>query len=126
MGMKGWENYVPPTSREPGPVAKRSKYGAVKTTVDGITFDSAREAKRYTELRAMQRAGEISTLRRQQPYALLVGTVCIGHYVSDFDYVLFSSGERVIEDVKGMRTELYKWKKKHFEAQYGLKILESR
>ena len=48
----------------------------------------------------------------------------IGHYVADFAYVDERTGQRVIEDVKGVKTAMYRWKKKHTEAQYGITITE--
>lgn len=110
----------------------RAKFGNVRTTVDGIVFDSKAEARRYQELRLLEKAGEIcaGSLRCQASFPLSVTTsrgtvVRIGAYVADFDYV--DRHDRVIEDVKGGdSTPLYKWKKKHFEAEYGLKIVEIR
>lgn len=50
---------------------KKSKYGAVKTTIDDITFDSLKEAQRYKELKVLERAGMITNLRLQVPYILI-------------------------------------------------------
>lgn len=47
-----------------------NKFGAIPTTVDDIRFDSAREARRYGELKLLERAGEIANLRRQVPIHL--------------------------------------------------------
>lgn len=121
--------------------SKPSKYRNVKTEVDGITFASKLEAKRYGELKLLERAGEIEDLELQPVFALDVvrysatppihsptTALRVGKYKADFQYHRkdrwggFSI--RVIEDVKGMKTPLYKWKKKHFEAQYGLVITE--
>lgn len=95
---------------------RANKFGAVATFVDGIRFDSKIEARRWEDLRIMERAGEISNLRRQVRFALDVGTTTIGHYVADFVYHL-PSGERIIEDVKGHQTELFKRSAKHMAAQ---------
>ena len=103
----------------------KSKYGAVRTTIDGIAFDSKAEANRFTTLKKLALAGEIYDLELQPKYPL--HTVCgeaVGHYIADFRYRLSSTGVLVVEDVKGVRTPLYKWKKKHFELQYRIKILE--
>ena len=103
------------------------KYGAVKTTIDGITFASKAEARRYAELLLLQRAKRIHNLELQPSFDLKVvgagGVVKIGRYVADFRYDL-PTGEDVIEDVKGMKTAIYKLKKKHVEAQYGITITE--
>lgn len=112
--------------------SKRSKYGAEKTTVDGITFASKKEATRYGELRLMEKAGEITGLRVQPRFDLdVIGgfvkdvRVMIGAYVGDFQYVERRGG-LVVEDVKSpaTRTPLYRWKIKHLKAQYGITVTE--
>jgi hypothetical protein len=105
-------------------IAPRSKYGAQRTTVDGITFDSKREAIRYGQLKLLEQAGEIGSLECQARYILRVATIPIGSYVADFCYTT-AAGSHVVEDVKGVRTPLYRWKKKHVEAQYGIVIQET-
>ena len=113
------------------------KYGAVKTVVDGITFASKAEAKRYGELKLLEKAGEVYGLLLQPRYALSVEnagypddghgrTITLGAYVADFAYMRKrrDGTDFVIEDVKGMKTPMYRWKKKHFEAQYGVEITE--
>lgn len=108
--------------------AKRGKYGATKTTVDGITFDSKREAARYSQLKLMQQAGEICGLTLQPKFPLLVNGVKIGEYRADFSYSAGprsgAKGRAGVEDVKGFKTAMYRWKKKHVEAQYGIQIQE--
>lgn len=112
--------------------AGRSKYGAVKTLVDGIRFDSKAEARRYYELKLLQAAGEISDLTLQPRFPLYVyefgnreEPAKIGEYVADFGYIK-ADGEEVTEDVKGFSTPMYRWKKRHVAAQYGITILEVR
>ncbi len=114
------------------------KYGAVATTVDNIRFHSKAEARRYSELKLLEKAGQIRGLVCQPKFPLSAKvhdapvSVIVGHYVADFEYERLEIDEggfsgrmrRVIEDVKGMKTPLYRWKKKHFEAQYGLLISE--
>lgn len=96
--------------------ARGSKYHAKKTTVDGIQFDSAKEAKRYTKLRDMEQAGEIEGLRLQVPFEILPSFECEGvkyrgmKYIADFVY--YRDGVRVVEDVKGAKTPEYRLKKK--------------
>lgn len=97
-------------------VKRANKFGAVAVVVDGVRFDSKIEARRWEDLRIMERAGEISNLRRQVRFSLDVGTTTIGHYVADFVYHL-PNGERIIEDVKGHQTELFKRSAKHMAAQ---------
>ena len=93
-----------------------SKYHAKKTTIDGIEFDSAKEAKRYAKLRALAEAGKIQHLRLQVPFELVPSFECDGvkyremKYVADFVYV--RDGKVVVEDCKGFKTPEYKLKKK--------------
>lgn len=107
---------------------RRSKYGAEPTTVEGIRFHSKREATRYQELRLLERAGEIRDLECQSEFFLNAShreqPKYVGIYRADFTYTDVLTGKRVIEDVKGVKTALYKWKKKHVEAQYGIEIRE--
>jgi len=106
---------------------RKSKYGAVKTEVDGNVFDSKKEAKRYLVLKAMLQAGEIRELELQPKFDLIVNGVKVGKYVADFQYYLKhpSSWEAVVEDCKGMKTPVYRLKKKIVEAIYGITILET-
>lgn len=100
-----------------------SKYHARKTKVDGIMFDSKREAARYKELQLLERAGEISGLERQVSFELLPPFTHKGRkvrgiqYRADFTYTT-KEGEYIVEDVKGVRTQAYKLKKKLFEFRY--------
>lgn len=102
-----------------------TKYRAKPTFVDGIRFASKHEASRYIELRLLYQAREIVNLTLQPRFQLKVGDVVIGHYRADFQYFDKRKGCVIIEDSKGYRTDLYRWKKKHFEAQYGREILET-
>lgn len=117
---------------------KRStKYGAKKMLVDGIRFDSKREAARYQFLKARQDAGEISNLELQPAFKLKCGERPIllkskgypngrqATYFADFAYWCPVEEKRVIEDSKGMKTDIYKLKKAIVEAQFpGVKIIE--
>jgi Protein of unknown function (DUF1064) len=117
-------------------VQRRSKYRAVRTEVDGVVFASKAEARRYRELLLLGQAGAIRNLELQPRFDLTVERrdwrdffpVKIGEYRADFRYEeLTETGGRwddTVEDVKGMKTALYRWKKKHFEAQYGIQIRE--
>ena len=108
---------------------RRGKFNAIKTVVGGIRFDSKREAARYLQLVASERAGEISDLRLQPVFVLhayhpMTGErTAIGKYRADFTYV--ESRAAVVEDVKGMLTPIYRWKKKHLRAEYGIDIRET-
>lgn len=101
---------------------RRGKYGNERTVVDGITFGSKLEARRYGELKLLEKAGEITHLEIHWPYYLHAHGVKLGYYEADFSYR--ENGELVIEDTKGVATSLYKWKKRHIFAEYGVKIRE--
>lgn len=107
----------------------RSKYHAKKTVVDGITFDSKREADRYLVLKSMEEDGTIENLRRQVRYELIPAFDVDGRhyrpvsYVADFVYV--EDGKEVVEDVKGVVTDVYRLKSKLFARRYGKVIKET-
>lgn len=110
-------------------VARGSKYHAKKTVVDGIEFDSAKEGKRYTELRALEETGKIQGLRLQVPFELVPSFECDGvryrgmKYVADFVY--YRNGKQVVEDCKGFKTAEYKLKKKLMAYINHINIEES-
>lgn len=89
-----------------------NKYNAIKTTVDGITFDSKAEARRYGELKLLKMAGEIAWFNRQ-PSFLLPGDI---RYRPDF--IVADKNGVWLEDVKGMETQVFKIKKKQMAACY--------
>lgn len=105
---------------------KRSKYGAKKTVLDGISFDSQKEANRYAELKLMERSGIIQQLVLQPKYVLQPSFVHDGkkyreiYYQADFEYK--EKGQSIVEDVKGFKTKEYQIKKKLFLYQYRDKI----
>ena len=89
-------------SQSPNLAGKRrvkNKFFAVKTTVDGVVFDSKTEAARWQQLRLLERAGEVSGLERQVKFAIAVNGQHICNYTADFAYV--EAGARVVEDSKG-------------------------
>lgn len=99
-----------------------NKYGNVKTELDGFLFDSKREAHRYWELKMLERAGEISDLELQPQFPIVINQKKVATYIADFRYK--EKGQVVIEDAKGMRTDVYILKKKIVEALYSIKIVE--
>lgn len=101
-----------------------NKYGAVKMRLDGYTFDSKREAFRYQELCLLARNGDIQGLEVHPVFDLTVSGTSICKYEADFVY--FERGNRIVEDTKGYRTDVYKLKKKLMKAIYGIDILESK
>ncbi len=103
---------------------RRSKYGNTKTVVDGITFASKAEAKRYGELKLLERAGEIRNLELQPKFALVgLGATKVCSYRADFSY-RYTNGPLVVEDVKGMKTPVYRLKAKLFRDNFGFSITE--
>lgn len=101
----------------------RPKYGNRKTVVDNITFASAKEAKRYGELKLLERAGAIYDLVLQPRHKLAVNGRHVCTYVPDFSYCEQGRGV-VIEDVKGVRTPAYVIKAKLFHAVLGIQVTE--
>lgn len=102
-----------------------NKYGNRKTVMDGITFDSKKEAHRYWELKQLIKAKQISDLHLQVDFIVLhKGGDRYGnnfrdiHYIADFVYWDNQKGHRIAEDSKGMKTEVYKLKKKLFMWAY--------
>jgi hypothetical protein len=96
---------------------KYNKFRAIKTEVDGIKFDSRREAAHYTELRRLEDVGMITDLVCHPPYLLQRAFIDNQgqkvkniRYIADFKYN--SNGIEYIEDVKGMRTKEYILKRK--------------
>ena len=109
-----------------------NKYGNEETEVDGIKFASRHEAKRYVELKYMERAGLIKNLQLQRVYTLIGtqkdkdGNVLERpvKYIADFVYT--ENGKTVVEDVKSpaTRTDVYKLKKKLMLYKFGIEIKE--
>lgn len=155
MATRGYEHFTPADvariARKDPQAAKPSKYRSVKTVVDGVTFDSKKEAHRYQELKLMQHAGQIRDLRWQPRYVLFAlvldqadirdanaGVISqrrhvVCEYVADFDYLAAHDvvgqviWRTVVEDVKSPATrkkEVYRLKRKMMEAQYGIQIRE--
>ena len=108
-----------------------SKYKNKRTEVDGILFDSKKEARRYVELAKMEAAGEIEELRLQVPFELIpkqerdgktIERACV--YRADFVYLDNATGEVVVEDVKGKRTPEYIIKRKLMLYRYNIQVRE--
>lgn len=100
-----------------------SKYGNVKTEVDGKIFHSKREAARYQDLRLLERAGAIKDLQTQVPYLFELNDVKICKYFADFVYK--EDGRVVVEDSKGKITKDYAIKKKLMRAFFAIDIKET-
>ena len=102
-----------------------AKYNNVKTMVDGIAFDSKKEAKRYQELKILERGGVISDLDCQVAFELIPkqpGERAV-KYIADFRYK-DHEGKTVVEDTKGVKTPVYIIKRKLMLLVHGIKVVE--
>jgi hypothetical protein len=102
---------------------KESKYHAQKVEVDGIKFDSKKESRQWKELCMLEASGGISNLRRQVSFELQPKYtnnkgehIRAINYVADFVYE--KDGKTYVQDTKGVRTDVFKIKKKLFEAKF--------
>lgn len=105
------------------------KYKAKKITVDGIVFDSQKEASRYRELRLLEQAGAIEDLQMQVAFELIPKQTekgkCVERsckYIADFVYR--EKGQMIVEDVKGFKTPEYTIKRKLMRFIHGIGIRE--
>lgn len=113
---------------------RQPKYRNKKTQLDGLTFDSKAEARRWAELQLLARCGRAHDLRRQVRFELVPGVRLAGEsrakpaltYVADFVYFDRELGRQVIEDVKGVATDVYRIKQHLMKALLGLDITEIR
>jgi hypothetical protein len=98
---------------------RKHKYGATPTVVDGIRFDSKREARCYESLKARQQAGEVAFFLRQVPIHLPGGTKLV------IDFLVFFTDGRQPEfmDAKGHETAVFKVKRREVEAAYPIQII---
>ncbi len=97
---------------------------AKRTTVDGIVFASRTEARRYSELKLLERVKVIKDLELQPAYPLVIEGTIIGVYHADFRYVDCVNGEVVVEEVKRFKTREYRRTKKIVEALFPVQIRE--
>lgn len=99
-----------------------NKYRNKKVIIDGIEFDSQAEGNRYIELKLLVKAKEISNLQLQPRFLLQEGFKKNGktykkiEYIADFMY--YQDNKTIVEDVKGMQTDVFKLKHKLFEKKY--------
>lgn len=107
-----------------GQKVKKHKYGASKTEVNGIVFDSKKEANRYKELLLLLKAGEIGFLKTQVPFELNNNGMFSFKYIADFVYIDALTGQTIVEDVKGFKTKEYLKKRKLMFKIHGIKIIE--
>ena len=101
-----------------------NKYHNKKVTYNGLVFDSKHEAERWAELCWLRKANKIACLKRQVKFVLQDSfkkngkTIRESAYIADFVYYDKETGQVVVEDAKGMKTDVYKIKKKMFEKRY--------
>ncbi len=103
-------------------VKSKSKYRNVRTEVDGIFFCSKKEAKRYGELKLLEKAGKIKNLQLQTQFDLIVNGMVVCRYRSDFTFM--GEDGLVVEDVKGVKTAVYVIKRNLMKALYNITIVE--
>lgn len=104
-----------------------NKYGAKKTVVDGITFDSLREARRYGELKLLEKAGEIEDIKCHPTFSMRINGDLVAKYTADFSYWCSAECDRIVEDVKSPATakdKYYRLKKRLMKALYDIEIRE--
>lgn len=106
-----------------------TKYRNKKVEVNGMTFDSKKEARRYKELLLLEKAGAIQDLQTQVKYVLIPSQRIDGKVVErecayKADFVYIENGETVVEDTKGFKTKDYIIKRKLMLKEYGIRIRE--
>lgn len=106
------------------PTSNYNKYRAIKTMVDGIQFASRREAERYNGLKLLLRCGDISDLRLQVKYDIIINGQKVCAYIADFVYYDNATEKEIIEDSKGMSTPVFRLKKKLMKAVLNLDVIE--
>jgi hypothetical protein len=105
------------------------KYRAKKCEVDGITFPSLKQGRRYSELKLLERAGHIMGLSLEVTYTLAPSVILHGRkkpvlkYIADFVYI--EGDETIVEDCKGMRTAVYRIKQHLMKSIHGIDIRET-
>jgi len=100
----------------------RPKYGNKKTVVDGITFDSKREAQFYCSLKQLERAGQVYEVELQKPFALTIDGKLICTYKADFAFFDAIQKRIRVVDIKGVVTKEFSIKRKLMKAIYGIDV----
>lgn len=108
---------------------RKNKFKAVRVTLDGISFASKKEARRYGELKLLEKAGDICNLITHPRYKIEVGGTPVCTYVGDFQYEDIALGSSIVwEDVKGYKKgpayDLFKLKKALMKAVAGIEVVE--
>ncbi|WP_227430432.1 DUF1064 domain-containing protein [Psychrobacter sp. I-STPA6b] len=107
---------------------KKPKYKNIKVEIDGVKFDSKKEAKRYQDLKLLERSGGIKNLELQPEFVIADAVVLDGRkrparkYKADFSYM--RDGKLVVEDVKGIKTPMYRLKRHLVKLIHGIEVTE--
>ena len=104
-------------------IPKRMKYRNVKTEIDGIKFDSKKEAAYYSKLKLLKLSGEVIDFQMQVRYDFKYNGILLCFYKADFVVQWKVSGTKVI-DVKGRKLPMYNLKKKMMLAFHGINVIE--
>lgn len=122
-GMRWTEDQLR-AHQQRAPMPKTSPFKNVRTTDgDGRVHASKLECSRWQELKQLEAFGEIRKLRAQVPFALTAENGAhVGVYIADAVYEDAKTGKEIVEDSKGRETPIFKWKARHFKAQYGFEI----
>ena len=112
-----YNEFLKRTGKAAAPQQKRNKYNARRVTVDGISFDSRKEADYYSALKLQLRAGLIKGFCRQPRFPLTENSLRAVEYVSDF-IVFNNDGTADIIDVKGMETDVFRLKMKQMRERF--------
>lgn len=103
---------------------RRNKYNAKPIVIDGIRFASQAEGRHYASLRLLEKAGHISDLELQPKFDCVVNGEKVCRYTADFRFFDKQQGRLRVQDVKGVKTPVYKLKAKLVRALYGVEIEE--
>lgn len=105
----------------------RNKYHNKKVVYDGIKFDSKKEFTRYRELKILEQRNLIKDLELQVPFILFQKSKYgrVVKYVADFVYFDVEKNKKIVEDVKGFKTDVYKLKKRILAEKYDIEIFET-
>lgn len=104
------------------PKKKKNKYGNKRIKVGGISYDSKGEYARECSLKIQEKAGIIKNLKRQVTFSLDVNDVHICRYIADWSYTIVKTNIDVVEDFKGVETDVFKLKASLMKACHGIDV----
>lgn len=104
-----------------------SKYRNIQTEYNGFKYMSKKEAEYAMTLDSLKKASNkkdrVISFENQPPFPIFINGIKVFTYISDFK-VFYADGRVEIVDVKGVKTDVYRLKKKCVQAQYGIEIIE--